>query len=161
MAPKPKIMKTPTLIQTDTSWINPKRNENIHHTVDDVCDAWLSGVDTGEKKFRKKIEAAYNANINKTSSHAMQILGFFKNEKIKVKNIFLKVNSFSNFTIMFVVPEKYFLSDNVLPVYRNISKFKAENNNDEYYLDVVICPKSRNLNEQYIFSDGFLFEHKQ
>lgn len=134
--------------------------KDIFFSSDHVIDAYLKGKNDGLEQGQKLILDKLIININKSGKHTSDIFKFLKSKKFNPISAYLKITSWDDFTILFVLPEREFIDKKIISIYDYISDFETKVAEDLYYLQIIICDSTDKIDEDYIKSDGFVLKHK-
>ncbi len=127
---------------------------------DHVIDAYLKGKSEGLEQQQKLVVEKLISNINKSGKYTNEILSFLKKKKFNPTSAYLRINSWDDFSILIVLPQKEFLDKKILIAYNFITELESKVKEDMYNAEVMICDTEDKIDENYIRSDGFALKHK-
>ena len=87
-------------------------------------------------------------------------INYLKDINLKPASAFLRINSWDDFKVLITLPEKEFLSDNILSAYDFISDFEDKVNEDLYHLEISITDRNECFDEKCIKSDEYVLKYK-
>jgi hypothetical protein len=127
---------------------------------DHVIDAYLKGKNDGLEQQQRLIIEKLVSNINKAGKNTTDILSFLKKKKLSPISAYLRINSWDDFSILVILPQKEFLDKKMLSVYDYISELENKVDEDMYHIQVSVCDTEDNIDENYVRSDGFALKYK-
>jgi len=135
-------------------------SEDKLFSTDHVIDAYLKGKNEGLEQQQRLIIEKLVSNIDKSGKYTTEVINFLKKKKLKPIAAFLKINSWDDFETLIIVPEKDFLNEKMLEVYKFISNLESRVSEDMYQLEISFCNQDEKIDEDYIRSDGYVLKHK-
>lgn len=126
---------------------------------DHVIDAYLKGKNDGLEQQQKLVIEKLVVNIKKSTEHTSNVLSYLKKEKFHPLSAYLRINSWDDFTMLIVLPQKEFIDEKILKVYNYISKVENMAKEEMYNIQITICDTENKVDENYIRSDGFALKH--
>lgn len=152
-------MATVEKILAPANWEFTSPTERLY-TSDHVIDAYLTGKKEALEQTERLIFDKLKSNINNSGSHTNEILKYLKKEKFNPIGAYLKINSWDDFSILLILPENEFLSDNIYSVYDYLTKLEDKVSSEFYKLNVSICDTDGEVDDSCIKADGFNLKHK-
>lgn len=129
-------------------------------TSDHVLDAFLTGQKTALESGQKLVMEKLVNNLKASSDYATALISKIKAIGVTPTKTFLKINSWDNYSILFIVSEEDFTGGSIDEVYNYIGQFEDEVHSDFYKLDISICDTNEGVDEDFIKSDGFSLKFK-
>ncbi|MBL0049677.1 MAG: hypothetical protein IPP32_16465 [Bacteroidetes bacterium] len=151
-------MPTLTKISATSNWGSSSPKDGLF-TSDFVIDAYIKGKSDGIGQKEKLIQEKFSTNLKKLSTNTSELITFLKSKKIPVTDVFLKVNSWSTFNLLVIVPRKDFTSSKVTSVYNYISDLEVKEENDLFRFQISILSAGDKINTGSINADGFRLKY--
>ena len=129
-------------------------------TSNHVLDAYFAGQQNALEQNDKLVMEKLVTNVNKSGTNTSEILAFVKSVKFNPLGVYLKINSWDDFTILLLLPEEEFLSEAIFGVYDFITSFEDSVRSDFYNLSITIFDTNGDFNEDCIKSDGYNYKYK-
>lgn len=126
---------------------------------DQVLDAYLQGKNKGLEQAQKLILEKLNDNIIKSGNHTSELLFYLNKSGFNPQAAYLKINSWDDFTVLIILPEKEFVDEKIDKVYDYFTDFEGMISEKLYHIHISICDNVDGLDESYIHSDGFVLKH--
>ena len=130
-------------------------------SVDDVINAYIEGRKDGMSELEKIQHEKLLSNIEKLKELSLTFLDLLKAKKISCKSIKLKINTITNFEVLYLVSKEDFISSEFLDVYKLSMAKKKEVASDTFQVDFMFMPYIENINEEKILSDGFIISYNE
>lgn len=127
---------------------------------DHVIDAYLKGKNDGLEQHQRLIFEKLVSNIDKAGKDTSEILTYLKKNKFNPLAAYLRINSWDDFSILIILPEKEFLDKSMLSVYDQISILENKVQEDMYHIQISISDTEDQIDDNYVRSDGFALKHK-
>lgn len=122
-------------------------------TDDDMIEAWSKGRKSYEIKMQKEFEKNLSAAQKLSVDFADSLYG---KEKIKCKRIYLKQSSIYDFSFIFTIPEKHYLSfDDFKKINLKLNNFIQNRKNKSISISTMFMPYSSKTNKDSIAADGY------
>lgn len=130
-------------------------------TSDHVIDAYFEGKSVGLQQAEQLIMKNLVDNINKAGEILAQLLDFIRKEiGFNPISTHMKVNSWSDFHVLIILPTNEFLNDKIFDVYNKITEVETQNGTEFFNIVMSICNSEGNINDVCIISDGYNLKHK-
>lgn len=144
-----------------TNWVISESKDRMY-TSDHVIDAYFEGKTVGLQQAEQLIFKSLQENIDRVGLLTSEILKFM-NESVGFNPISarLKINTWSDFKVLILLPTKEFLSSNIFTVYEKITEMENESTTDFFHVNFSICNANENLDEACVISDGYNLRHKK
>lgn len=124
-----------------------------------VIDAYLKGQKSGLEKAQQVMFQKLVLNINKSGKNTSTILDYFRNKNFNPISAYLRINSFDDFALLILLPQREFIAKEMLNIYDFISEFESKENEEYYHIQISICDTEEGIEESYVRSDGFNLKH--
>jgi hypothetical protein len=98
-------------------------------------------------------------NINKTEKNTSTVLNHFRNKYFNPISAYLRINSFDDFALLILLPQREFIAKEMLGIYDFISAFENKENEEHYHIQISLCDTEEGMEESYLRSDGFNLKH--
>jgi len=72
----------------------------------------------------------------------------------------MKINSWSDFQVLIILPTKEFLNEKIFNVYTKITETENNASSDFFNVIMSICNTNDTVDETSILSDGYNLKHK-
>lgn len=128
--------------------------------LDRVAAAYLLGntnlLSTGDFIYFEKL--IYNfQSITHISHQAYVILNSFN---IQPVHIFMRLNSWDNYSILIVIPESDFLNEIIIDVYDQISLIEESVSSNTFNATISFCDYTEHFDVSKVKNDGFILRLK-
>lgn len=132
--------------------------------VDLIVDAYKTGRVDGYKDAAtseaKMLAKSFSENLSNAMSISVQLLETVKQKlKINAADLFLKIDSVSNFKTAIIVPYEFYVSDKRRELTELILDKELETETDTFDLTFTVIPNKESLDKDKLQSDGFIFEY--
>jgi hypothetical protein len=124
-----------------------------------VIDAYLKGQKSGLEKAQQVMFQKLVLNINKSGKNTSTVLDYFRNKNFNPISAYLRINSFDDFALLILLPQREFIAKEMLNIYDFISEFESKENEEYYHIQISICDTEEGIEESYVRSDGFNLKH--
>lgn len=132
---------------------------DANFSSNDLIDAYFKGRSDGENQFSKIILERFRENINKATKLAEQFIDLARERGVEIIHAHLKVQDIARFTILFIVSEEAFLSEDFRNIYLLSNFIKSTNNSDSFSINFTFTHQSEHLNSDCLSSDGFIMRY--
>ncbi len=133
---------------------NNKDPDEKQYSFKDLTDCYLLAKEHGKKESKKELEKNLKETFIKDAKNVQQIgADFYKfviKNGIEINQLRLKIISFSEFKLLFIISKKSFLNDKFDEVLDESYKITDSNN-----IDISFMPYNKFLNIDKLLSDGF------
>lgn len=148
--------KTQGLISSKNWTITPSQSpkDNLH-TSDKLIEAYELGVQIGISKNDKLIYDKLISNLNNAGDITGKLINHLKKINFNPQSAHLRINSFDDFTVLLVLPEENFLSDQIYSVYNHITNIEEESREDFFNITFSISDFQTEFNESLASTEGF------
>lgn len=154
---------TPTIdtLQTNKDWIQKSKAEDLFSS-DEVINAYLKGKSEGFELQKKILLNKLTENINQATTATNQVIKFLKKNKFNSISAHLKINSFTDLSVLIMILEEDFLDSKMLEVYNFIAQLETNNDDGMYNLEFSFCDRNKSdFDENKLITDGYLLKHKK
>jgi hypothetical protein len=127
---------------------------------DHLIDAYLKGKNDGFEHAQKLIIEKLQANIFKSDKDASTILTYLLKKGIKPNSVYLKINSWDDFSILFILQQKDFLSPKMIDAYHFVNDLEKKVRDEFYHIHITFCDMDDQLDTDAVLSDGYVLKHK-
>ena len=148
-----------TLTHTDAEFPKSWKKTADAYSEDHLIDAYLRGVKDGRSKYEKILMAQLHNNLNVVGQATEALINETLKLEIPFAEIHLSADNIDSFTILGVVDEKDFVTDEFRSVFTIARSIKNENEKNEIYLIFTFVPYSPKLNQSCIVSDGYAWKY--
>lgn len=156
------------MVQTTTSnWIKQTDSINLTDaTVNLIVDAYQKGKADGYKDAltneAKILAKAFHQNL----VNAMAISENLKNKianlyKVDLPELYLKIDSKTQFTTALIVPYKFYISDAYQQLTELLIDTELQSETDTFKIDFTSIPQKESLNRDKLLADGFIFSYNK
>ncbi len=130
-------------------------------TSDHVIDAYFEGKSAGLQQAEQLIMKSLIENINKAGEITAELLNFMR-AKVDFHPIstHMKINSWSDFQVLIILPTNEFLDKKIFEVYNKISEVEDSSTSEFFNVVMSICNTNEPIDEVCITSDGYNLKHK-
>ena len=146
-------------IKTNISTGQVSSHVNEWYSADDVIRAYEDGKNAHRAKAMKQYEKAIKT--------AQQLCENFlekleKDIKVKCKEIHLKIDKASEFTAIYIIPEKAFLSFEKFSEIALLSaNYSSDNRTEKLDFLFLFMPRNKSVNETALQADGYTWIFKK
>lgn len=131
-------------------------------TSDHVVDAYFEGKTEGLKHAEQLILKSLQENIETAGNITSAVLKTMRNDfgftPISAR---LKIDSWSNFKILILLPKSEFLSPKIFDLYDTITQIENETSKEFFQVNYSIFGFADNINDGCLISDGYQLRHKE
>jgi len=132
-------------------------------TSDHVVDAYFKGKTAGLEEAEQLILKNLQENIESAGNLTSEVLNLLRTDfGFNPISARLKINSWSNFKILIVLPRAEFLNPKIFDLYDKLTDI--ENNSEKEFFKVsysVFGASADEINDSCLISDGYKLKHKQ
>jgi len=133
-------------------------------TVNLIVDAYKKGKEDGYKNALtnegKMLAKSFSENLKNAMAVSEQLLKVIEqNLNINVADLFLKIDSISNFKTAIIVPYEFYVSDKRRELTGLIINKELETETDTFEMTFTVIPNKKSLDKDKLHSDGFIFEY--
>lgn len=157
-------MLTKNIQSTKSSEVLPNKWETSDSsiTADDVIDAYFLGKKDGVNEEYEKLKKEFLINLKLASSIAEELFGITEDNKLALDEVYLKVDNFNSFDILFLVNESIYNDNlNIRNVYALGRNLKNKYQSDRVKLNFSFAPNSNDLCKSSLYSDGYLVKYEK
>jgi len=130
-------------------------------SLDEAIRIFVDGMEYQARSHARAIEETFNRNLENVLEKAHVWYTKLKSEDVPVMAMYARPDSIYTFSLLMAVNTEYFVSDNMLNVYKK-SRAYFQNLIPNVQINYSYMPaKNRgSINKSTIISDGYFFEHK-
>jgi len=139
-----------------SNWVKSSPSKK-YFTSDQVIDAYQTGKKEGLDLTDKLIKDKLSTNIELSGKYTFEIIDKMKEQGLNPTNAYLRINSWSDFDILILLPEEELLNDSIYSFYSFLAEFQEAKSNELFEFVVSFLAKKDGLNEGKLYSDGFYF----
>ena len=129
------------------------------YSFNDLTDCYLYTKEQCKRDFSKKMEnqimEKFKTNVKQVQKVGSDFYKFIIENEIKINQLRLKIISFSEFKLLYIISKRSFLSDKVNKILDESHKITDKHN----YIDISFMPYNKLLNIDKLLSDGFTFTY--
>ena len=134
-------------------------DRDLLFSSDHVIEAYFKGKDMGQRTETSLAMDQISKNLQKSSELTALIFENLRNRSLHPVDAFLKIISQKYYEILITVPEREFLSDEILDVYSFLGDLQTKEASDYYKVDISLCPFLKQLNIGSLAADGFILQY--
>jgi len=148
-----------------TNWTANEAPINLSdETVNLIVDAYRKGEKDGYKNAltneAKLLAKSFSENLKNAMAVSVQLLETIEeNLNINIADLFLKIDSISNFKTAIIVPYEFYVSDKRRQLTDLILDKELETETDTFELTFTVIPNKKSLDKDKLQLDGFIFEY--
>lgn len=125
-------------------------------TEDEVCNREIYAYEKGKEHMKQQFKKKVEANLLKAKSISEKIIINLLESKITCKGIHLRQLDSNNFSTLFLIPQKDFLSvESYTKIYEIASNLVSSELKNGFHFEYMFIPFSKKLNEDAILADGY------
>jgi len=143
----------------ESDWESPKAGEE-HYSTNQLIAAYEAGIAKGISGMQKLVQEKFNANIDKTASDTGRLISKLQEYGVNPTSARLKVISWDQFEVLFILPEKEYLDEKFDFVYNFVGDLENSTREEFYSISFKFLPETEDTDIQKIMSDGFTLQHK-
>lgn len=125
-----------------------------------INESYQIGHDAKDEETRSELKATFDRNILQTNQIAEKLLAYLRELDIHPIAAYLKIDTISNFSIIFTVGLEDYISSQLLKAYDWISDIEKSSRNKNYTIDLSFMHGDEHLNLECLNADGFKFRSK-
>lgn len=124
--------------------------------------AFERGEKHGVKSYKESIKKDIFHKFNRAATLSETLLGSIqKNYDVEVIKLILNYNNMPCFESLFILPKDFYLSEQMLDIYRESNKLKSDFNDDKFRIDFKFMFDSASINYNLLKADGFKMMYKK
>lgn len=150
-----KEVSTDALVWKGAESVSPKGDETFD--ANEVIEAYFHGKKAGRDETFEIVSEKFKQNIVQLAEVADEI-GSSVLEQIGIEflNTFMKIESPTNFKLLFTVSEVDYVSDEILDAYEIISSFEEEHQTKTFRFLTSIVDETEEFDVNLVHADGYL-----
>lgn len=138
---------------------NPSWKTLDIYTGDDLIAAYLKGKKEQRDQTKREFMEKFKKNIEKAKNASEHLLGTLEKKGFGIDSIHLKADTFSNFSILFVVDKNDFIKDQFREAFIEARKEKVGVEKEAFVINFNFTPSSDHLDEKCLNSEGFFLRY--
>ncbi len=148
-----------------TNWTANEAPINLSdETVNLIVDAYRKGKVDGYKDAvtseAKMLAKSFSDNLKNAMTVSEQLLKAIEQHlNINVTDLFMRIDSVSNFKTAIIVPYEFYVSDKRRELTELLLNKELETETDTFELTFTVIPNKESLDKDKLQSDGFIFEY--
>jgi hypothetical protein len=149
------LLETPYSAAPDSGWKRTMSNDNITNDETNEILEHYEMFKAHQEGERRKIQNHTFKNAIKSVDKMIAGL-----EKIffSVQDVYLRFNNSTSMTVLMLVDDEIFLSDEFDAAYELAKEIECSDKNDIFDIDFTFAAKTDNILEEVISSQGFLLK---
>jgi hypothetical protein len=127
---------------------------------DELIEAYLQGCKEGVDQFKKVLLKKLSENLFQAQQLGNAFIHRLNKDGEICIGAHLKYMDIERYKIIFVINADIYYSFELMdPLYELAFSFEAENNSNDFSIEIAFMPQSEHLNNDRLVSDGFIFEY--
>lgn len=149
-----------TLTQAGRRTPTPPQQKWNTFTADELVDAYEQGKEEGRDKLLNIVNEKRADNQAKAFQEAEKFFHHLEeNTEIEPKEVFMRLESSTEFSTLYLIPEDQYASGAMLEVMQEAKSRELEIKSNTFFLSFGFMPYTEHTNRSAIVADGFYFSY--